>query len=168
MMRIRSATPGDVPAMMALEAHAVTAAHWRGEYYLRIFADDAPRRAALVVEVGGQVSGFLVALCAGPEWEIENIAIAAPARRRGLGTRLLGEFLDQARAAGASSVWLEVRESNRAARALYEKWAFIESGRRPAYYPDPPEDALIYRFSLYAPLPANPAKSARIRPKKRD
>ena len=82
------------------------------------------------------------------EWEIENIAIAGPARRRGLGTRLLGELLDLARAQGAESVFLEVRESNHAARALYEKWSFIESGRRKKYYKDPEEDAILYRLVL--------------------
>ena len=64
----------------------------------------------------------------GEEWEIENIAVAGRARRRGLGTRLLGEFLDLAQSRGAEAVFLEVRESNLAARRLYEKWAFVESG----------------------------------------
>jgi ribosomal-protein-alanine N-acetyltransferase len=82
----------------------------------------------------------------GREWEIENIAVAGPARRRGLGTRLLGELLDQARDRGADAVFLEVRESNRAARALYEKWAFLESGRRRGYYKDQEEDAIVYRL----------------------
>jgi ribosomal-protein-alanine N-acetyltransferase len=147
-MRIRTATPEDIPAMMALEAHAATAAHWRGEDYFRIFAADSPQRVVMVLEQDSQVVAFIVALCAGPEWEIENVAVAGPARRRGLGTRLLGEFLDQARAAGAQSVFLEVRESNRAARALYEKWAFVEAGRRKAYYSRPTEDALVYKFSI--------------------
>ena len=82
------------------------------------------------------------------EWEIENIAIAGSARRRGLGTRLLGELLDLARAKGAEAVFLEVRESNRVARALYEKWAFLESGRRRRYYKDPEEDAILYRIDF--------------------
>ena len=82
------------------------------------------------------------------EWEIENIAVADSARRRGLGTRLLGEILDLARASGAAAVFLEVRESNRAARALYEKWAFLESGSRCGYYADPQEDAILYRLDL--------------------
>ena len=82
------------------------------------------------------------------EWEIENIAVAGPARRRGLGTRLLGELLDLARGRGADAVFLEVRESNHAARALYEKWAFLESGRRRGYYKDPEEDAILYRLGF--------------------
>ena len=49
---------------------------------------------------------------------------------------------------GAAAVFLEVRESNRAARALYEKWAFLESGRRRGYYKDPEEDAILYRIDF--------------------
>jgi len=61
-----------------------------------------------------------------------------------MGTRLLGEFLDRAKVAGAEMVFLEVRESNHAARALYEKWAFVQSGRRKGYYCVPEEDAITY------------------------
>jgi ribosomal protein S18 acetylase RimI-like enzyme len=43
---------------------------------------------------------------------------------------------------------LEVRESNRAARAFYEKWAFLEGARRPGYYKDPKEDAILYRLGF--------------------
>jgi ribosomal-protein-alanine N-acetyltransferase len=101
-----------------------------------------------VIEGTKGVQGFLIAQVIAPEWEIENIAIAADARRRGLGTRLLGEFLDHARAEGAQAVFLEVRESNQAARSLYEKWAFVESGRRIRYYQNPQEDAIAYRHSF--------------------
>jgi ribosomal-protein-alanine N-acetyltransferase len=82
------------------------------------------------------------------EWEIENIAVTGAARRCGLGSRLVGELLDHVRSRGGKTVFLEVRESNRAARALYEKWAFIEVGRRKAYYQNPVEDALILKFNF--------------------
>lgn len=151
-MLIRPAKPTDIPAMQAIEKHAATAAHWSEADYKKIF--DSPalqsdwRRIAMVIEEGSNVAGFLVAQTVGGEWEIENIAIAPDARRRGLGTRLLGEFLDLARGQGAQAAFLEVRESNRAARALYEKWAFLESGRRKAYYRAPDEDAVVFRFSF--------------------
>jgi ribosomal-protein-alanine N-acetyltransferase len=99
-----------------------------------------------VIEEESRVQGFLVAHGLDKEWEIENIAISGAARRRGLGARLLGEFLDQARGQRAEAVFLEVRESNQAARALYEKWAFEESGRRAQYYREPEEDAIVYRL----------------------
>lgn len=145
---IRPATPADIPAMMALEKHAATAAHWSAEQYQTMFAGSGPRRVALIIEEDARIQGFLLARALNPEWEIENIAVAGTARRRGLGTRLLGEFLDLARGQGAQAVFLEVRESNRAARALYEKWAFVENGRRKRYYRTPEEDAIVYRLSF--------------------
>lgn len=145
---VRPATPADMPAMMALEKYAVTASHWSDEQYRQLFSENGPRRAALVIEEVAAIQGFLVARTVGPEWEIENIAVAGMARRRGLGSRLLGELLDLARERGAESVFLEVRESNRAARALYEKWGFVEAGRRTGYYREPGEDAVVYRLSL--------------------
>ena len=137
--------------MKALAAHAVTAAQWSDEHYRALFAA-GPERVALVIEEEAVV-GFVVARVAGGEWELENIAVAGAARRRGLGTRLLGELLDRARARGAQAVFLEVRESNQAARALYEKWAFVESGRRRRYYRDPEEDAVVYRFQFVENVP---------------
>lgn len=151
-MLIRPAKPEDLPAMQAIERHAATAAHWTPADYEKIFS--APelqadwRRIALVIEDQGRVEGFLVAQTVGGEWELENVAIQPEARRRGHGTRLVGELLDLARAQGASAVFLEARASNAAARSLYEKWAFVESGRRPRYYRDPEEDAVVYKFTF--------------------
>jgi len=147
-MNVRPATPADIPAMMKLVNHSATAARWSRAHYDQVFGTDAPRRIALIVEESVGIQGFLVAHEVAAEWEIENLAIAGAARRRGLGTRLLGAFLDDARAQGATAVFLEVRESNRAARSLYENWAFVESGRRPAYYTEPQEDAIVYRLSF--------------------
>ncbi|MGO9647996.1 MAG: ribosomal protein S18-alanine N-acetyltransferase [Terriglobales bacterium] len=145
---IRSATLDDVPALMVLEKHAVTAAHWSAEQYRTAFSSSQVSRIALVSEDQEGIQGFLVARGVGPDWEIENVAIAGAARRRGLGTRLLGEFLNAARSRGAMAVLLEVRESNSAARFLYEKWAFRESGRRANYYHDPQEAAITYRLDF--------------------
>jgi len=147
-MHIRPATAADIPAMMQLVSHSATAAQWSLAHFERVFDESGPRRVALVIEEEVTVRGFLVSHEVASEWEIENIAIAGEARRRGVGTRLLGEFLNHARSQGGTSVFLEVRESNRAARLLYEKWAFAESGRRSGYYAQPQEDAIVYRLSL--------------------
>ena len=147
-MHIRLATPADIPSMMQLVVHSATASHWSRGQYERAFRDDVPRRLVLVVEEENIVRGFLVGHEVAGEWEIENIAIAGAARRRGMGTRLLGEFLNRVRSQGGTCVFLEVRESNRAARLLYEKWAFEESGRRSRYYAEPQEDAIVYRLDL--------------------
>lgn len=89
--------------------------------------------------------GFLVARDLGPEWEIENIVVASSTQRRGLGTRLVQELLDRVQTQGAQAVFLEVRESNLAARGLYFKLGFVESGRRKSYYGNPQEDAVLYK-----------------------
>jgi ribosomal-protein-alanine acetyltransferase len=145
---IRPATSADLSAMMALEKHAATAAHWSVEQYEAMFRASGGERVALIVEEELRVQGFVIAHAVGAEWEIENIAIAGSARRRGLGTRLLGELLDLARAKGAEAVFLEVRASNRAAQALYERWSFTPSGLRKCYYKNPEEDAILYRLGF--------------------
>jgi [ribosomal protein S18]-alanine N-acetyltransferase len=145
---IRAAAFADLPAMMALDKRAATAAHWSAEQYETLFRVPDQGRVALIIWEESQLQGFVIARMVGKECEIENIAIAGPARRRGLGTRLLGELLDFARAKGAAVVFLEVRESNQAARALYEGWEFLESGRRPSYYKDPEEAAILYRLDF--------------------
>jgi len=134
--------------MLQLEQRSATAAHWSHHQYDQVFKENTPVRVWLVIEESQVVRGFLVAREVAGEWEIENVAVAGAARRRGLGTRLMGEFLNHVRSTGASAVFLEVRESNMAARALYEKWAFEETGHRTRYYLQPEEDAVIYRLSF--------------------
>ena len=147
MVRVRAAEPRDLPRLVEIASRSVTSAQWNPSEYEKLFApEQLPIRAALVVEQRDEVAGFIVGRQVENEWEIENVAVTASARRLGLGTRLVGEFLRLVREHGGSQVFLEVRESNHAARALYEKWAFIECGRRKGYYSGPSEDALILRF----------------------
>jgi ribosomal-protein-alanine N-acetyltransferase len=149
MVRVRAATAGDLDRLMEIAAHSATAARWSAAEYAKLCATEpSANRVTLVVEQESTVTGFLAGRQLGDEWEIENIAVSGPARRRGLGSRLLGEFLDRVRESGGKAVFLEVRESNRAARALYEKWAFTDAGRRKAYYDNPAEDALVLKFSF--------------------
>jgi [ribosomal protein S18]-alanine N-acetyltransferase len=147
-MNIRPATPADLPALRSMEAHSASAAHWSDHDYQRLFSPE-PRRLALVIE-DGSLQGFLIARQIGPEWEIENIAVADTVQRRGLGSMLLAHFLDLIRQQKAESVFLEVRPSNAAARGLYQKHGFIEAGRRRGYYDHPAEDAVLYRLSFSA------------------
>ena len=77
------------------------------------------------------------------EMHILNLAVHPAQHRRGIARRLLSEGLVQARSLGAELAWLEVRPSNAPARALYESFGFEEVGRRPRYYDDTQEDALL-------------------------
>jgi ribosomal-protein-alanine N-acetyltransferase len=130
--------------MMDIEKNAPTAAHWSLEQYQSACLEFEPKRILLVLEVDSAIQGFLVARVVGQEWEIENLAIAGAARRRGLGARLVRHFLNLVPGRAEASVFLEVRESNRAARGLFEQCGFIESGRRADYYRNPQEDAVTY------------------------
>lgn len=160
---IRPANAADMPAILKLEREAPTAAHWSEEQYLSLFGSGpgfSRRRMALVIEEAtGENSaqdseqkivlrGFLVAQGLDAEWEIENLVVEEVVRRRGLGKRLVDELVSQARLAGAQSVYLEVRESNRAARALYESVGFVAKGRRKSYYDTPSDDAILYYLGL--------------------
>ena len=142
-MLIRAAIPADLPALLALDRAAPTAAHWIEAEYQRLFVADTGR-VTLVIEED-YVRGFIIGRDLGSEWEIENVVVAEATRHRGMGERLVGEMLALARSRGAQAVFLEVRESNGPARALYSKWGFIESGRRNSYYKNPEEDALLYK-----------------------
>ena len=149
--------------MMELERQCEAAAHWTEGQYQRVFQStesDTSQRLALVIdkdhdarfeprsEVEFPLIAFLVANHLGPEWELENVVVESTFRRKGVGTRLLNEWLTRARSTNSESVFLEVRESNQAAQALYLKWGFEQSGRRREYYSNPPEDAILYRRSL--------------------
>lgn len=156
---VRDAVAGDLEQIVEIVRHADTAAQWSREEYEKLLGiskdkdtDTARQPVMLVVEEQSQVQGFLVACAVLDEWEIENIAVRGAARRRGLASLLLRELLQRAQSQGAKQIFLEVRESNRAARAFYAKWVFVEAGRRTAYYRDPPEDALILKFSFPATL----------------
>ena len=149
---MRDAIPGDMQAMMEIARNSPTAAHWSEPDYRRIFAPGGMRREALIAEQAARVAGFIVIAAATDEWEIENVVVAPEWRRQGVGLELLRALLSRAVQQHASAIVLEVRGTNLAARALYESAGFAEVGRRPAYYKDPPEDAVMYRIEL----PANP------------
>ena len=148
-MLIRAAIPGDIPQIMSLAGESETAAHWSAREYDALFAATAPVRVALVAcEVADAIAGFVIARCGMDEWEIENVVVAPTLRRQGVGDLLVNEVLRLARDCGVADVVLEVRESNVAARTLYVKTGFKEEGRRPKYYRDPEEDALLLRMRL--------------------
>lgn len=149
MARVRTAEPEDISKIVEIAAESTTAAQWNSKEYHHFFAHGSPNhRIALVIEENNAVCGFIVAHQIGDEWEIENIAVAQQMQHRGLGARLLSEFLELVRRQKGKRIFLEVRESNLAARALYGKSGFAEAGRRKDYYENPPEDALILRFKF--------------------
>ena len=147
---IRPATAADIPHIMILEQASSTAGHWTERQYQHLFQSrsDGPQRLVLVSETGSGILGFLIAHHVAVEWELENIVVAESARRKGIGKQLLDALLVRVLETNSDAVFLEVRESNSSARALYENTGFEPTGRRKAYYSAPDEDAILYRRSL--------------------
>jgi ribosomal-protein-alanine acetyltransferase len=102
----------------------------------------------LVVECDGRVVGYILTRWVADTAEILNLAIAESYRRRGLATSLLHKAMAGLADRGVGEVYLEVRESNHSAQALYRAHGFQPAGMRRAYYRRPVEDALILRRSL--------------------
>lgn len=98
----------------------------------------------------GAAIGYAVSWCVVDEAELANLAVVPAMRGRGVGAALLDRAIGDARLAGCTVMHLEVRESNTAARALYESRGFGMVGRRKHYYRQPVEDALILRARLVA------------------
>jgi ribosomal-protein-alanine N-acetyltransferase len=152
-MQIRPATVRDIPAILEIERACATAAHWSEQQYRHAIgaAQDFARRVVLIISQDGGDSrpcAFLVAHHIASEWELENVVVAPLARRRGLGKQLLNALIAEARLRNSEFIFLEVRESNVAARSLYELASFEQEGRRQAYYASPIEDAILYRLDL--------------------
>jgi ribosomal-protein-alanine N-acetyltransferase len=94
------------------------------------------------------IAGYIVARETAGELHINNVAVRERYRRRGCGAMLLGCVLDEARKKRAIAAFLEVRNGNLAAQALYQKCGFRAIARRPNYYSDPAEDAVVMSLDL--------------------
>lgn len=106
------------------------------------------RPSSLPVLEPSTIVGYIVARETAGELHINNVAVRAQYRRRGIGAALLNKILDEARTRQAKAAFLEVRSANRAAQALYEKSGFRAIARRANYYSDPPEDAVVMSLGL--------------------
>ena len=150
-LQIRRMTAADIDRVIALAAGLNSAPQWQRTSYLTAIDGEAtPARIALVAEDLSSefLLGFAVAMLLPPESELETIAVAAAGQRRGVGRCLFAALAAELSAAGATSVHLEVRSSNAPALAFYAALGFEEIGRRPRYYADPVEDALLLRLGL--------------------
>lgn len=144
-IEVRAAVEADVPPLLALQQAAPEAAQWSPGALL-----DALAGCSVAVD-DDSVVGFLLwrALPDG-EGEILNLAVDPNRRRQGIAGQLLREWLP----ATVGSVYLEVRESNVGALALYEHYGFERQGLRPGYYHRPVEAAVVMT-RVPGPLPKN-------------
>lgn len=106
--------------------------------------------SAWIARVDDKPCAYAVMLLVLDEAHLLNISVARAAQGRGLGAALLAFLCERAKESGAVQFFLEVRPSNLAARALYERAGFQPIGRRKAYYPAPEgrEDAIVMRLAL--------------------
>lgn len=148
---LRAAREADLESVLAIE-QASFADPWSLSAFMELLND--PRVAFLIADAGGVVLGYVVAWFVLDEGEIGNLAVHADARRQGVGARLLDGAIAAVRKARVDALYLEVRDSNAAARALYASRGFAEVGRRREYYRKPKEDALVLRLDLSGGTPA--------------
>lgn len=155
MLTIRPCAPADLVAVASIERDSFSDP-WSLETFSATLAL-RHMRFLVAEEVGAGVGqggggrslvGYVVALVMGDEGEVADVAVAPFARRRGVARLLLERMLADVMEGGVRALYLEVRESNRAARALYEALGFVQAGRRRGYYQRPLEDALLLRRDL--------------------
>ncbi|MBP3672333.1 MAG: ribosomal protein S18-alanine N-acetyltransferase [Oscillospiraceae bacterium] len=142
MMEIRKMTAADVAQIAELEKVCFSDP-WSEKSIASELENDLS--VWLVAVEGETVAGYVGSQSVLGETDMMNIAVSPDYRRRGIGEKLVTELVIQLQAEGNRSLMLEVRASNTPAQKLYEKLGFQMVGRRPRYYHNPKEDALILR-----------------------
>ena len=99
----------------------------------------------LVAVEEGVVAGYVGSQTVCGETDMMNVAVKPEFRRRGVAENLICALVAELKTAQSHALSLEVRASNTPAICLYEKLGFLQVGRRPNYYRNPKEDALILR-----------------------
>jgi ribosomal-protein-alanine N-acetyltransferase len=132
---IRRGEAEDLEVVAAIQSTSPEASHWPVADYMRYEFSVSVR--------AGTVAGFLVwRPLADGECELLNLVVAPEFRRQGVARQLLEPLLNRP----GSEIFLEVRESNRAARNLYKSMGFREVSLRRKYYESPAETAIVMKF----------------------
>lgn len=135
MLLLRTATESDLDEIWRIQAASGQAAQWKPADYLM--------HECVVAVADERLAGFAVARrTAEDEIEILNVAVDPPFRRRGIGRSLILEVIGK----NPGTVFLEVRQSNMAARKLYHSLGFETVAVRPDYYSGPVESAIVMKF----------------------
>lgn len=151
-LRLTAAAAADIDAVMAVMATAFAPGFgeaWSAGQVLGSLATGTAW-ARLARAAGAAPLGFTLCRHIGPEAELLLIGVAPAARRGGVGRALLATAADDARRRDATTMFLEVRDGNTAALALYRTAGYAVVGRRRDYYrgPDGARDALTLRLAL--------------------
>lgn len=139
----------DLARVLALEVRCHSHPWTRGNFMDTLAAGYL---AELRLDRQGDLLGLCVAMRGVEETHLLNLAVAPEQQRRGHGLDMLTGLAMQCRARGDAALWLEAREGNRPALALYRRFGFTEVSRRRAYYPAglQREDAVVMSLALRA------------------
>lgn len=145
---LRTATPEDLGAIMALERASFPTDAWSESAMRSELA--SPHGRYIVIEQGGAIAGYagLRAVAGSHDGDIQTIAVAAASRGHGWGRALLTALIEEAERRGVRDLFLEVRADNPVAQALYGSEGFVEIGRRPHYYQPDDVDAIVMQADL--------------------
>ena len=146
---IRVLTVDLLDAVLAIEVQAYPFPWTRGNFIDSIAAGYLTRA---LFAADGELIGYFVAMPGFEEMHLLNVTVVAHHAGQGHARRLLAELYALSASFAATAVWLEVRESNARARALYLREGFTEAGRRRDYYPAPAgqrEDAILMTRLLH-------------------
>jgi len=142
---IRKMTLEDMPGVIDLDQKSFSLPWPERSFRFEVTANPASR--CWVAELDGKIVGMIVVWLIIDEAHIATLATHPDFRRRGIGTRLLSHALRHMMDEGALSSFLEVRESNASAQEMYRKFGYEASGRRPRYYKDNNEDAILMNLA---------------------
>ena len=140
MIVYREMKEEDVPFISRLEEETFSMP-WSAASFLQMIEKKDARY--YVAEEDGKLLGGCGLLLIAGEGNITNVVVIPEARRRGVAAGMLGHLLAEGDREGLTAYTLEVRVSNQAAIALYEKLGFVSEGIRPDFYEKPTEDAMI-------------------------
>jgi ribosomal-protein-alanine N-acetyltransferase len=145
---IRFAQPGDLDEIARIESESFRIP-WKREFFASELREPYRYACVLAGEDGElpRIGGYLFAVSLYEEFHVNKIATDSRVRHRGYGRQLIEDAIGRARTAAASTVTLEVRVSNLAAREFYRSYGFREAFRRKSYYQDG-EDAFALVLAL--------------------
>lgn len=148
-VEFRSARPEEIATVVMPIERAGQPHPWSASMFAQELANDFSELELLLVD--DHPVGFVVYWLVADEVHLLNVVVDAAARGRGHGERLVRRVISVAEEMGAEQVCLEVRVGNGAAIRLYERIGFRVMGRRPKYYADNGEDALLMGLAVTMP-----------------
>jgi ribosomal-protein-alanine N-acetyltransferase len=145
-------TARDLDAILQLEERCFPNPWTRGMYASELArpTEDSVQLAARDRGANDRLVGAALAARIAGAWHVMNVLVDPIARQRGIATTLMEQLIERTAELGAGEGWtLEVRDGNDPAIHLYERFGFVNQGRRPGYYQDTGDDALVmWRYAM--------------------